>query len=110
MIPLTINTKKAKSEFGDWITYLGEKATIKHKKYVCRIGNLTLLAAPLNIQASNNPFTRKKNSYTQSNLLITKDLSTKSDFKFFHIDQRGAEITSIALKIWRIDFSDIEDS
>jgi uncharacterized protein with ParB-like and HNH nuclease domain len=109
IVPQTINTKRAITEFGDWITYLGEKAKVKHKKYVSRIGNLTLLAAPLNIQASNNPFTRKRSSYRQSDLLITKDLSTKSDFKFYHIDQRGEEITKKALSIWKIDFSDIEE-
>lgn len=109
IVPQTINTKKAITEFGDWITYLGEKAIVKHKKYVSRIGNLTLLAAPLNIQASNNPFTRKKSSYRQSDLLITKDLATKSDFKFYHIDQRGEQITKKALSIWQIDFSDIEE-
>ena len=109
IVPQTINTKKAISEFGDWITYLGEKALVKHKKYVSRIGNLTLLAAPLNIQASNNPFTRKKGSYRQSDLHITKDLATKSDFKFYHIDQRGEEIAKKAIEIWSIDFSDIED-
>lgn len=109
IVPQTINTKKAINEYGDWITYLGEKALVKHKKYVSRIGNLTLLAAPLNIQASNNPFTRKKSSYRQSDLLITKDLATKSDFKFYHIDQRGEEISKKALEIWNIDFSDIED-
>jgi len=110
IVPQTINSKKAINEFGDWVTYLGEKALIKHKKYVGRIGNLTLLAAPLNIQASNNPFTRKKNSYRQSDLLITKELATKNDFKFFHIDQRSEEIAKTALKIWTIDFSDIEES
>jgi uncharacterized protein with ParB-like and HNH nuclease domain len=110
IVPQTINTKKAITEYGDWITYLGEKALIKHKKYVGRIGNLTLLAAPLNIQASNNPFTRKKSSYRQSDLLITKDLGTKTDFKFYHIDQRSEEITKKALSIWSIDFSDIEES
>ncbi|MGM0581932.1 MAG: DUF262 domain-containing protein [Bacteroidota bacterium] len=107
IVPQTINTKKAITEFGDWISYLGEKALVKHKKYVRRIGNLTLLAAPLNIQASNNPFTRKKSSYRLSDLLITKDLATKSDFKFYHIDQRGEQITKKALGIWKIDFSDI---
>lgn len=110
IVPQTINTKKAITEYGDWVSYLGEKAMIKHKRYVARIGNLTLLAAPLNIQASNNPFTRKKSSYRKSDLLITKDLASKNDFKFYHIDQRGEEITKKALKIWSIDFSDIEEA
>lgn len=81
---------------------------MKHKKYVGRIGNLTLLAAPLNIQASNNPFTRKKASYRTSDLKITKDLALKSDFKFHQVDLRGSEMTQTALKIWTINFSDIE--
>jgi hypothetical protein len=109
IVPQTINTKNAITEYGDWITYLGDNALIKHKKYVGRIGNLTLLAAPLNIKASNNPFKRKKSSYKQSDLLITKDLANKSDFKFNQIDQRSKEITSKALQIWTIDFSDIEE-
>ena len=108
IIPQTINTKKAINEFGDWLLYLGDKAVLKHKKYVGRIGNLTLLAAPLNIQASNNPFTRKKASYRTSDLKITKDLALKSDFKFHQVDLRGAEMTQTALKIWSINFSDIE--
>lgn len=108
IIPQTINTKRAMIEYGDWINYLGEKAQVKHKKYVSQLGNLTLLGAPLNIKASNNPFMRKRDSYRQSDLLLTKDIATKSDFKFDNIDQRGHEITKRAVKIWHIDFSDIE--
>ena len=107
IIPQTINTKKAIAEYGDWVTYLGEKSLVKHKKYVGRIGNLTLLAAPLNIKASNNPFTRKKACYRDSDLKITNELASKSDFKFHTVEQRGKEITEKALKIWTIDFSDI---
>lgn len=107
IIPQTINTKKSITEYGDWISYLGDKAIMKHKKYVGRIGNLTLLAAPLNIQASNNPFTRKKASYRQSDLQITKELANMSDFKFYHVEKRGEEMTKKALEIWTIDFSDI---
>ena len=42
IIPQKIKTKKAEDEFGDWVTYLGDKAEAQHPKYVSRIGNLTI--------------------------------------------------------------------
>ena len=102
IIPQTINTKKSKQEFGNWEDYLGEKSLSKHKKYVHCIGNMTLLGESLNIQAYNNPFTKKKGSYKVSNLLITNELSSYSDFKFTHVDKRSDVFTKMALKIWKI--------
>lgn len=102
IIPQTINTKKSKEEYGDWATYLGDKSIAKHKKYVNYIGNMTLLGESLNIQASNNPFAKKKASYKKSNFLITNSLADQNDFKFSHVDKRGEELTEIALKIWKI--------
>ena len=101
IIPQTINTKKSKEEFGDWVTYLGDKSVIKHKKYVNFIGNMTLLGEALNIQAYNNPFAKKKNSYRKSSFLITKELGNQNDFKFSHVDKRSERLTKIALKIWK---------
>lgn len=101
IIPQTINTKKSKTEFGDWQTYLGEKSLSKHKKYVNFIGNMTLLGEALNIQAYNNPFAKKKNSYKTSNFLITKELGNLSDFKFTSIDRRSESFTKLALEIWK---------
>ena len=86
----------------------GERVKTNHKKYVNRIGNLTLLSAPLNIQASNNPFARKKKSYKSSSLKITNELAKKNDFKFSHLEQRSKEITKKALTIWNINFDDVE--
>ena len=100
IIPQTINTKKSKEEFGDWITYLGNKSEAKHKKYVNYIGNMTLLGESLNVQASNNPFGKKKSCYKKSSFLITQDLGNSTDFKFSHVDKRGEHLTEIALKIW----------
>jgi uncharacterized protein with ParB-like and HNH nuclease domain len=102
IIPQTINTKKSKDEFGDWVTYLGDKCESKHKKYVNYIGNMTLIGESLNIQASNNPFIRKKNNYRKSNFLITNELANQNDFKFSHVDKRGTRLTELALKIWKI--------
>lgn len=102
IIPQVIDTKKSKREFGDWEEYLGDKAKINHKKRVNRIGNMTLIASELNISASNNPFTNKKKFYRKSNILLTKEISEMSNFKFSHLDKRGEDLAKIAVKIWKI--------
>lgn len=102
IIPQVISTKKAQKEFGDWVTYLGNNAVIKHKKYVSRIGNLTLLSGELNIKASNNPFNCKKDNYKKSNLKLNSSLANHyRQFKFQQVEERGYELTKIASKIWR---------
>lgn len=102
VIPQTISTKRSKEEFGDWETYLGDKSLAKHNKYVNYIGNMTLLGESLNIQAYNNPFAKKKNSYKKSSFLITRELAKLNDFKFSHVDKRGESLTKIALEVWGI--------
>lgn len=102
IIPQTIATKKSKEEFGDWVTYLGDNSSVKHKKYVNYIGNLTLLGGKLNVQSYNNPFAKKKSSYRKSNFLITKELANLYDFKFSTVDKRGQVLTDLALQIWKI--------
>jgi len=102
IIPQTINTKKSIQEFGDWQTYLGDRSVVKHKKYVNYIGNMTLLGESLNIQAYNNPFAKKKNSYRKSNFKITQELADKNDFKFINVDKRSEQLTALALKIWNV--------
>ncbi len=63
---------------------------------------MTLLAGDLNIRASNNSFTRKKDSYRKPAIKITQDLGFNyNDFKFSHVDERGEELADIAIKIWK---------
>ncbi len=103
IVPQTIDTKKSKEEFGDWETYLGENAKALHKKNVHMIGNMTLLAAPLNISASNNPFEDKKEKYVQSNIVLTKELNDYEDFRFSEIRSRGNDLSRIAIQIWTLN-------
>jgi hypothetical protein len=100
IIPQKIATYKSKTEFGDWEEYLGADGAAKHKKYVDLIGNMTLLAEALNIQAYNNPFAKKKGSYRRSSFLITKELADQNDFKFYHVDRRGEALAERAVTIW----------
>lgn len=102
IIPEKILTKKSKKRYGDWETYLGQNARTQHKKFVHRIGNMTLLSAPFNIKASNNPFVAKKAFYRKSNIKLTRDLANKSSFTFKQVEKRGAELADVALKIWTL--------
>ena len=68
-----------------------------------RIGNLTLLSDELNLGASNNPFTRKKNFYRKSSLQLNKKIvDTYRQFRFNNQEQRGIELVKIDLKIWKL--------
>ena len=101
IIPVVIESKKAKREYGDWITYLGEDAKDKHEKYVDRIGNYTLLAQKLNIKASNNPFLAKKKEYRLSNIRLTKDLVARyKAFRYRQVKYRSQELAKIAVILW----------
>lgn len=102
IMPQAITTKKVKKEQGNWVEYLGENAVTKHKRYVSKIGNLTLIAGELNIKASNNPFNNKKENYKNSNLKLNDSLANHyRQFKFQQIDERGLELKDIAMKIWK---------
>ncbi len=100
IIPQKIKTKRAKEDFGDWVSYLGDRAEVQHPKYVARIGNLTLFAGALNISASNNPFGMKKQAYKDSGILLTKELASLSHFKFKAVDQRSATLAAKAIELW----------
>lgn len=100
IIPQKIKTKKAISEFGDWVTYLGEKAESQHERYVSRIGNLTIFAGALNIGASNNPFMKKKQAYKESGIKLTQELLKLPQFKFKNVELRSKELADIAVKLW----------
>lgn len=103
IIPEKIKPNNWKKKFGDWESYLGEHAGVKHKKFVSKIGNMTLLAGELNISASNNPFSAKKKCYKQSDISLTKQLVTDyTDFRFYHVEKRGAKLTEAAMNIWKI--------
>ena len=105
IIPQTIDTKKSKKEFGNWAEYLGENSLERHKEFVNKIGNFTLLAGTLNIIASNNPFHDKLSEYAKSNIQMTKDICTEfndKDFTFEIVSKRSKDIAQKAVEIWRL--------
>lgn len=119
IMPQTITTKKSKEEFGDWELYLGVDAA-RHGEYVARLGNLTLLAAPLNIHASNNPFKAKQHDgvdegkgkqtdYSQSNIELTRKLLAHNQWKIPEIEARTQELADVAVRIWSLPHYDVPE-
>lgn len=102
IIPQKIKSKKAKTDFGDWETYLGSKVDLHHPRLISRIGNLTLFAGTLNITASNNPFNDKKSAYSESSILITQELCEMNVFKFSQLENRSSELAELAVLHWPI--------
>lgn len=114
IIPQTIDTKKSRKEFGNWMEYLGEENVSKHRDYLAKIGNLTLLGAPLNIRASNNPFKSKlqggvddeskskEADYSKSTIELTRQLLEYPQFKFEQVDERSRELADMAMDIWKL--------
>lgn len=100
IIPQKIKTKRAKEEFGDWVSYLGNRSELNHAKYVSRIGNLTVFAGSLNIGASNNPFAKKKMAYKASSIQLTVRLAAMPSFKFKQVEDRSMELAKVAVGLW----------
>lgn len=100
IIPQKVKTKKSVEDFGDWLSYLGDKAETLHAKYVSRIGNLTIFAGALNIGASNNPFIKKKQAYRDSSIKITRELLNLNRFNFKSVEKRSKDLAAAAVGLW----------
>jgi uncharacterized protein with ParB-like and HNH nuclease domain len=101
IMPQTIDTKRSKEEFGDWVSYLGEDAAL-HSEYLVKLGNLTMLGKKLNIVASNNPFEAKKIEYEKSEIAATRELANVKEWGLIQIDLRTAELAKKATELWRL--------
>lgn len=102
IIPQTIKTKKAKTEFGDWITYLGDHSLENHSRYIFRIGNLTILDGVLNIRAQNNPFATKLEAYRDSAFRLNSMIrEAYLDFRYEQVEERSRTLSDLALQIWK---------
>ena len=102
IIPKAADRASTKKDFGDWPGYLGGGWKVKHVKMLHRIGNMTLLADELNVVASNNPFTAKRKEYAKSNIQLTKELVSLSQFKFNQVEDRSKEFAKQAVAMWKV--------
>lgn len=101
IMPQTIDTKKAKEELGDWVSYLGEDAAL-HSEYLTKLGNLTMLGKKLNITASNNPFEAKKVEYEKSEIAMTRELAKYDSWGIKQIDERTKKLAKQTTSLWSL--------
>ena len=71
-----------------------------HKINLWKVGNLTLLSGPLNIEISNKPFKDKKFAYKDSVIYPNKDLSNYLNWGENEIKDRQKKLLEYAIKIW----------
>jgi uncharacterized protein with ParB-like and HNH nuclease domain len=71
-----------------------------HKKYLNRLGNLTLLGSEYNRQLQNKLFSQKMATYNRSNLNINKDLCDFEKWSIDEIDSRQGKLFEIAKLRW----------
>lgn len=74
-----------------------------HEAMVHRIGNMTLLAAPLNQAIGNGSFAEKQGAYKASLILITNELPEFDEWSSTTITQRQLRFASMATAIWGFD-------
>ena len=67
---------------------------------VHRLGNLVLLPAKKNNDASNGAFQEKKKIYRKSNILILKEIFTKHNWTIDQIKEREKSLMDFAVETW----------
>jgi uncharacterized protein with ParB-like and HNH nuclease domain len=90
IMPQTLN--------GGWLADLGADATRIHAEWLHRPGNLTLSA--YNQELWNHPFGVKRQEYVNSNIVITRELSTRTTWGEAEIKERGEGLAHEAAGIW----------
>ncbi|QDT14609.1 DUF262 domain-containing protein [Alienimonas californiensis] len=94
-----------------------------------RLGNLTLIEKSINASISNKPFSKKRNAYKQSQLLLTRSIAERpnvgvntkidqavADLKAYEewneqtIEHRQRVLTRLAQEVWGVGTADRRDS
>lgn len=86
----------------DWVEAFEAKGA--EDSYMARLGNMTLLDAKLNKQASNKPFeTKRTEFYSKSDFTVTKLVAKNTKWTAASVDKRQAELYDISRKIWGME-------
>ena len=79
-----------------WSSFTDDEA----KAFRARIGNLTLLTKRLNSTLRNGPFAAKKKAYAESELLLTQNIATYTDWTPQAIETRQNQFAALAPLVW----------
>jgi hypothetical protein len=86
----------------EWIKAF--RAADEEETYCSRLGNLTLIDAKLNKQASNKSYKQKREEYyTKSDFQITKDIPISTSWSVESVKDRQSKLYELARQIWTID-------
>lgn len=85
-----------------WRTVLGLEGVDRHAEFLNRYGNLTLFYYGYNIPASNKPFEEKREYYTQSDVVLTRDLAKREVWDMEAIQSRQDYLGALADGVWAI--------
>jgi uncharacterized protein with ParB-like and HNH nuclease domain len=85
----------------EWTKYLGQEATdINLERYKNSIGNLCLISGPANSSLGQDPFEKKKNSYTEVSGL-TRDIKSRTGkWNITAVKSRSKDLADKGLTIW----------
>lgn len=95
---LTIEHIMPQTRTPEWEKMLGEKAKEVHEKYLHTIGNLTLTG--YNSETGNRPFEEKRKIYSESNLVLNKNIAKQEKWDEEIMLNRHKELADIIIKIW----------
>lgn len=101
MSDLTIEHILPQTLSDEWrghLVHLGQEPAEVHRDLVHTLGNLTLTA--FNGTLSNNPFERKRQIYSGSNLQMNHALADNADWGRVQILARADELADRAIKTW----------
>lgn len=77
----------------------------EHDDMINRLGNLTLLARRLNVEARNAAFVDKLPSYKSSRISMTQELLDLPEWTPQRLADRQANMSELALEVWRLPAS-----
>jgi len=72
------------------------------REYADKLGNYTLLHGPLNRQALNAPFAKKKALYASSEIGLTKELMEVEKWNASEINRRAERLFELVQQVWPI--------
>ena len=116
-LPLALSTQEKilSSDYGVehiWaqspVAEMSEGEALEHQQNLHRLGNLTIASKSWNSSMGNKPFEEKRfqpgnrSSYTNSSLLVQKELAKQSTWNTEAIRKREARIVKFALRRWSV--------
>jgi hypothetical protein len=81
-----------------WRQELGDEAARIHSEWLHTPGNLTLTG--YNPELSDRPFSTKREQYANSNIVLTRNISSQPQWTEAEIEERGKELAERATRIW----------